>query len=64
MAWEIWKAISQGGKRYYFIIDTITFSVYKKNINSGMLFFITKQEAEKELKKITEDNNVGFWLGG
>jgi len=64
MVLEIWKTISEGNKEYHFIIDTITFSIYTKNINAGMAFFITRKEAEKELKKIKKDNSIGYWLGG
>ena len=64
MVLEIWKTILEGNKEYHFIIDTITFSIYTKNINAGMAFFITRKEAEKELKKIKKDNSIGYWLGG
>ena len=64
MVLEIWEAISERGKKYYFIIDTITFSVYAKNYNSGIMFFITREEAEKELKKIRNNEFIGYWLGG
>ena len=64
MVLEIWEAISEVGKKYYFIINTITFSVYTKNPDSGILFFLSREKAKKELEKIKEDNTIGYWLGG
>lgn len=55
MVLEIWEAISEGGKKYYFIIDTVTFSVYTKNPDSGIMLFITKKDAENELEKIKSE---------
>lgn len=64
MSLEIWEAISEGEGRYFFIIDTITYSVYTRDYRAGLWFFENRGEAEKELKKIKQSCVVGCWLGG
>lgn len=64
MVLEIWSAISEISNKYYFIIDTINFSVYTKDFRSGIWFFENKKSAKMELEKIRKNNSVGFWLGG